>query len=51
MVKINGYVRIFRKLKLIENPDPKILTILVEMAIEEKYENGKCYKLRVCISL
>ena len=47
MMKTNGYNRIFRRLKLIENPDLRLLTILVEMIIEEKYEDGKSHKLKV----
>lgn len=34
-------------MKLIDNPDERLLRILVEMAIEEKYENGRLYKLKV----
>ncbi|XP_065200473.1 neurobeachin-like protein 1 isoform X2 [Planococcus citri] len=46
MIKINGYSRIFRKIKLIENLDCSLLTVLVEMAIEEKYEVSQFYELK-----
>lgn len=47
MIKISGYNRIFRKLKLVENTDLRLLVVLVEMIIEKKYEHGKPYKLKV----
>lgn len=50
MVKINGYTRMFRKVKLIDNPAISLLSIFIEMATEEEYQNAKSFKLEVHMS-
>lgn len=46
-MKINGYNRMFRKLKLIDNPTISLLSIFIEMTTEEEYQNARSFKLEV----